>query len=116
MELAREHNSFLIREILRVDPFQYKQSTVKRGQGWTQIADILYNTASPRFRVSQPSVRKRFTTVEKTFTKKMANEEKAPGINLPHLTENEQSIEEIIARKKDASVIHENEQHSEKEA
>ena len=44
----------------------------------------------------------------------MTNEEKASGINPPNHTQNEQGIEEIIARKKDASVIHENEQQSQK--
>ena len=46
----------------------------------------------------------------------MASKGKALGINLPDLTENQQAIEEIIARKKGASVIHENEQQSQKEA
>ena len=88
MEWTREHASLLIREILTVDPFQYEQSTVNRGQTWTQIADILNSIASPQFRVSQRSVRERFTTLEKNFTKRMANEEKASGINLPTLTQN----------------------------
>ena len=44
----------------------------------------------------------------------MTNEEKASGINPPNHTQNEQGIEEIIARKKDVSVIHENEQQSQK--
>ena len=112
MEWTREHESFLMREILTVDPFQYKQSTVKRGQAWTQIADFLNSIASPQFRVSQRLVHEIFTTLEKNFTKKMANEEKASGINPPNLTQNEQGIEEIIATKKDANVIHENEQQS----
>ena len=46
----------------------------------------------------------------------MANEEKASGINRPNLTQKEQGIEEIIARKKDTSVIRENKQQSQKEA
>ena len=46
----------------------------------------------------------------------MTNEEKASGINPLSLAQNKQGIEEIIARKKDASVIHENEQQSQKEA
>ena len=52
MEWTREHDSFLIRDILTIDLFQYKHSTVKRGQAWTQIADILNSIASPQFRVS----------------------------------------------------------------
>ena len=47
MECTREHDSFLIQEILTVDPFQYKQSTVKRGHAWPEIADILNSIASP---------------------------------------------------------------------
>ena len=46
----------------------------------------------------------------------MANERKALGINLPNFTQHEQEMVEIIARKKDASVIYENEQQSQKEA
>ena len=52
MEWTREHDSFLIRDILTIDLFQYKHSTVKRGQAWTQIADILNSITSPQFRVS----------------------------------------------------------------
>ena len=69
-EWTREHDSFLIREIPAVDPFQYKQSTVKKGQPWTQIADILNSIGSPQFLVSQRSVCERFTKLEKSFTKK----------------------------------------------
>ena len=116
MKWTREHDSFLIREILTVDPFQYKQSTVKKGQPWTQIADILNSIASPQFRVSRRSFRERFTRLEKKFNKKMTNEEKASGINLPNLAQNKQSIGKIIAKKKDASVIHKNEQQSQMQA
>ena len=52
----------------------------------------------------------------KTLPKSLGNEEKAPGINLPDLTENEQSTEEIIARKMDATVIHEHEPKQQKDA
>ena len=62
MELTREHDIFLIWKILAVDRFQYKHSTVKRRQGWTQIAGMINSIVSPRFRVSQTSVRKIFTT------------------------------------------------------
>ena len=100
MKWTREHDSFLIREILTVDPFQYKQSTVKKGQPWTQIADILNSIASPQFRVSRRSFRERFTRLEKKINKKMTNEEKASGINLPNLAQNKQSIGKIIAKKR----------------
>ena len=40
----------------------------------------------------------------------MADKEKASGINPPDLPKNEQGTEEIIESKKDASIIHKNEQ------
>ena len=46
----------------------------------------------------------------------MANEEKASSISPRNLTQNEQGLEKIIARKKDGRVIHENKQQSQKEA
>ena len=46
----------------------------------------------------------------------MANEGNTSGINLPDIREYEQDIEEIIARKKDGSVRHENKKQSQKEA
>ena len=56
MEWAREQDNFLIREILTVDPFQNKLSTVTRGQACTQVADILNSIASLQFQVSLRSV------------------------------------------------------------
>ena len=116
MELTREHDIFLIWKILTVDRFQHKHSTVKRRQGWTQIAGMINSIVSPRFRVSQTSVRKIFTTWVKEFTKKMENQEKASDINLADLAENEQGREEIISIKKHVSFIHKNEQQPQKEA
>ena len=46
----------------------------------------------------------------------MANEEKASSISPPNLTQNEQGLEKIIGRRKDARVIQENKQQSQKEA
>lgn len=79
MKWTREHDNFLIREILKVDTFLIP--TV-HSQKATSFRDILNCIASPQFWVSQRSVRQRFTTLEKNFTKKIANEEKASGINL----------------------------------
>ena len=63
IEWTIEHDSFLIQELLTVNFFQYKQSTVKRGQAWTQIADILNIIANQQFQISQRSVCERFTTL-----------------------------------------------------
>lgn len=45
----------------------------------------------------------------------MTDKEKASGINPPDLPKYEQGTEEIIASKKDSSIIHKNEQQSLKE-
>ena len=116
MDWTEAHDSLLIREILIIEPFQFKSSTVKRGQAWSQIAEILNSVELPSFRVNQRSVRERFSHLEKTFTKKISNEEKASGISPPELTENENGLEEIICKKKEAALEQENENESSKEA
>ena len=116
MDWTEAHDSSLIREILIVEPFQFKSATVKRGQAWSQIAEILNSVELPNFRVNQRSVRERFSHLEKMFTKKMSNEEKASGISPPDLTGNENGLEEIIARKKETSLQQDNENESSKEA
>ena len=53
-----------------MEPYQYKASTVKRGNAWTQVADILNAIPEPAFRVNQRSVRERYSLLEKAFFKK----------------------------------------------
>ena len=65
-----EHDDMLVKEILTVEPYNYKQGTVKRGQAWSQVADLLNSIKEPKFTVSQRSVRERFSVLEKAFKKK----------------------------------------------
>ena len=90
----------IIREILTVEPYQYKASTVKRGNAWTQIADILSTIPEPVFKVNQRSVRERYSLLEKAFLKKNRDEENTSGINSPELTNNERGIEDIVEKTK----------------
>ena len=53
-------------------------------------------------------MRDRFTLLEKTFRKKIRDEEKGSGISPPELTENEIAIQEII-EKTDEAALHFNE-------
>ena len=87
-----------MREILLVEPFRYKQGSVKRGGCWTQIAEILNSVSDIVFRVNQRSVRDRFTLLERAFRKKMRDEEKSSGISPPDLTEIETAIQEVIEK------------------
>ena len=98
MDWTEAHDSTLIREILIVEPFQFKSSTVKRGQACSQIAEILNSVELPNFRVNQRSVRERFSHLEKRFRKKKSYKGKASGISPLYLIENENGLE-IIARK-----------------
>ena len=98
------HDDFLVREILVVEPYRYKQGTVKRGEAWTQVSEILNAVEYPKFRVNQRGVRDRYTTLEKAFKKKMADEEKSSGTIPPELTDLEIGIREIIEKFEDFSL------------
>ena len=99
MEWTDAHDNLLIREILTVEPYQNKASTVKRGNAWTQIADILNAIPEPVFKVNQRSVRERYNLLEKAFLKKNREEEKASGINPPELTNNDKEVLKRLLRK-----------------
>ena len=104
MEWTTERDELLIREILSVEPYIHKPSTVKRGQAWTQISEILNTIPNPTFRVTQRAVRDRYNYIEKIFIKKISNEERSTGTNDPELTEVERGIEDIIAKTKEAAL------------
>ena len=87
-----------------MEPYKYKVGSPKRGNAWTQIADILNSISEPKFRVNQRAVRDRFNLLEKTFKKKMADEEKASGINPQELSNNELAIQEIIEKSAEVSI------------
>ena len=104
MEWTEHHDSYLIREILTVEPFNFKPSTVKKGQAWSQIADILNSVENLKFRVNQRAVRERYALLEKAFLRKLREEEKATGISPDDLTDNEKGIEEIVGKSKEAAL------------
>ena len=87
---------------MTVEPFQYKEGTVKRGNAWTQISDILNSIQQPIFRVNQRSVREHFGKLKINFLTKMRDEEKGSGIDPPELTDVEKGLEEIIEKWKEA--------------
>ena len=99
-----EHDECLVREILVVEPYQYKQGTIRRGEAWSQIAEIVNSIDEPKFRVNQRAVRDRYTLLEKTFKRKMREEEKASGVDPPELTDTELAIQELIDKFSDATL------------
>ena len=94
MEWTDAHDDLLFREILTVEPYQYKASTVKRGNAWTQIADILNAIPEPVFKVNQRSVRERYSLLEKAFLKR--TERKKRQVELIH--QNLRIMKEVLKR------------------
>ena len=103
MDWSPEHDELLIREILTVEPYLHKPKTVKRGQTWTQLAEILNSIPNPSFRVNQRAVRDRWTFLKKAYSKKITTQEKGTGTNDPDPTEVEIGIADIIGKIESAS-------------
>ena len=80
---------------------RFNTNSPQRQKGTSlDTADILNSIASPRFRVSQRSVRERFKTLEKNFTKKMANEEKESGIICQTLHKINRAYKKLLQEKR----------------
>ncbi|CAB3998254.1 Hypothetical predicted protein [Paramuricea clavata] len=89
-----EHNIIYCRDILLVNAFQSKNGSVERGSLWTQIADNMNSLVSPKFIVTQRSVREHLAVLQKKYQKKMRQEEEASGIS-PEKTVLDILLEEI---------------------
>ena len=71
---------------------------LKIGNTCIQIADILNSTEEPKFRVNQRAVRDKFKLPESSLKKKMAEEEKASGINSTVVSDIEIAVYEVIEK------------------
>ena len=83
------------REIVMVNPFQSKKGSLERGALWTQIASNLNALVSPKFIVTQRSVRDHLVVLQKRYQKKMGKQERGSGTS-PEKTELDILIEEIF--------------------
>ena len=95
MAWTPEHDLLLCREILVLQPFQFKFGSRKKGQCWDKIAKNLNVIERPNFIVDQRGVRERYAKIERNYKRKMANEERASGIS-PESTELDDAVESII--------------------
>ena len=80
MEWTEAHDVFLCREMLVVNPFQYKRKTTQRAKMWETVADHLERIDAPTFKVTVRSVRDRYTLISKKYKKRMQTEKRASGI------------------------------------
>eukprot|EP00794_Sanderia_malayensis_P002776 gene2776-3212_t len=90
-----EHDVMLCWEILVVEPFGAKRGSRERGQAWEKIANNLNSMEHPKFIVDQRAVRDHFLKMERAHKRKMAQEERASGINAEN-TEVDDAMEKII--------------------
>ena len=79
MEWTEKRDVVLCREVLVVEPFKFKKGSVEKGKVWTEIAASLNSCRELKFRVTQKSVRERFSLLEAKFKSKNSKDEKISG-------------------------------------
>jgi len=94
---SNEHDILLCREILVEQPFSFKRGSRERGNCWDMIASRLSQLEKPRFIVDQRAVRDHYLKLEKSFKRKVSNENRSSGIVVEQ-TELDSLLEEIVER------------------
>ena len=102
MVWTEEKDVSLCREILVVEPYQFKEKTRERGTSWTEISKHL--NLLDGFTVTARAVRERYALLEAKYKKKQNDEIKASGIDVSE-TELDTLLEEIIARTAECKVV-----------
>lgn len=88
------HEELLLREVLVLEPFKYRQGSKDRGATWTQIAKKLSEMG---MKASQRSVREQFEKLVKEFKRKETIEEQESGIDAEY-TERDRTMIDILER------------------
>ena len=77
----QRHEDFLLREVLVLEPHQFRSGSKERGAVWTTIAE---NLKAFDMKVSQRSVRERFEKIMKEFKAKEAKEVRASRVDVEY--------------------------------
>ena len=101
MEWTEDHDHSLCQEILALEPFKARKGSIARGQIWDQIASNLNSLEIPSFKVNKRPVRERHSLLIEKLKKKLAEEEKASGIETD-MNDVEKALEEILEKEADA--------------
>ncbi|XP_073721214.1 uncharacterized protein [Misgurnus anguillicaudatus] len=101
MEWKEQHDVLLCREILLTEPYRYKKGSVDKGKAWSTIADTLNCSQDHKFRVTQRSVRERFSLIQTKYKTKNNKDEKSSGTSA-EITELDELIEEITEKERAA--------------
>ena len=67
MNWTTQHDDLLLREVLLVEPYQFKEKTKARGNAWNMIAADLNSIEHVTFHVTKRSVRDRYNLQEENF-------------------------------------------------
>ena len=70
----RVHEKLFIRELLLLEPYIYKPSSKEQGSAWKTIVNNLMQIREQVFKVTQRSVREKFSKMIENFRKKEARE------------------------------------------
>ena len=102
MRWTKDHDLVLLKEILLFEPYSQKRGSPEHGRVWEQIAESLNGQREDKilFKVSQRSVRDRFSVLKNNVTKRQREEERASGIS-PEISEGDEWLEDIIERFKE---------------
>lgn len=93
-----------VREIIVVEPFQFKKGTVARGQLWTKIAESLNSCKELKFRIGLRSVRERFTEIQKEYLLKNSTDGCSSGTS-NDITDLDLLLEEIKRKRRQQRII-----------
>lgn len=88
------HEDFLLREILVVEPHQFRVGSKERGAAWTTIAN---NLTELGMKVIHRAVRERFDKILNEFKQKELKEEQASGVDVEY-TERAKNMTDIVER------------------
>ena len=70
MEWSEPHDVLLCREVVSREPYSFKKRSSARGRVWSDIADCLNHQTALQFKVTQRSVRERFTLLHNKYKEK----------------------------------------------
>ena len=90
------HDQAFIREILLFQLWNYKKGQPQHGNIWKSIASSLNQIQSIYFNVDDRAVRDRIKVMEKNYTKKKNDLERASGAEVEPEGEVETGVSEII--------------------
>ena len=94
---SNEHDVFLCREVVNLNPFTSKKGSTQRSGMWEKIAQILNECTVLRFSVDKRSVRDHMRILVNKHKRKVRAEEKASGIAPDEPSELENLLDTIIA-------------------